>query len=49
MLGFEGAFFVDVQGRSGGLALLWRNKEEVQMLSYSKNHIDVLVNMKDQN
>lgn len=28
-LGFEGTIFVDVQGRSGGIVLLWRNKEEV--------------------
>lgn len=48
-LGFEGAFSVDVQGRSGGIALLWRYKEEVQLLSYGKNHIDVKVDIRDWN
>lgn len=48
-LGFEGAFSVDVQGRSGGIALLWRYKEEVQLLSYSKNHIDVKLDIRDWN
>lgn len=47
ILGFEGAFTVGVQGRSGGLALLWQSNEEVQVLSYSKNHIDVIVQVRD--
>ncbi|XP_074326914.1 uncharacterized protein LOC141664858 [Apium graveolens] len=46
MLGFEGAIAVDSQGHSGGLAFLWRNKEDVILLSLSKNHIDVLIEMK---
>lgn len=43
MMKFEGPFAVDIDGKSGGTALLWRNQEEVQLLSYSKNHIDVKV------
>lgn len=46
MLGFEGAIAVDSQGHSGGLAFLWRNKDEVTLLSLRKNHIDVLIDMK---
>ncbi|EOY01056.1 Uncharacterized protein TCM_010994 [Theobroma cacao] len=32
---------VDVEGRVGSLALLWRMDEFVSVKSYSKNHIDV--------
>lgn len=46
-LGFEGSFTVEVQGQSRGLALLWRNMNEVRILSYSENHIDVMVMIKD--
>lgn len=46
MLGFEGAIVVASQGHSGGLAFLWRNKEEVTVLLLIKNHIDVLIDMK---
>ncbi|KAK1393016.1 hypothetical protein POM88_012072 [Heracleum sosnowskyi] len=45
-IGFEGAFIVDTIGRSGGLALLWRNKQEVMVLSYSKHHIDMVIETK---
>lgn len=44
-LGFEGLLVVDCQGQSGGLALIWRNKNEVSLRSFSKNHIDVEVNV----
>lgn len=43
MLGFEGVSVVDVQGHSGGLAFLWKNKDEANLLSYSRNHIDLRV------
>lgn len=42
-LGYEGVFVVDAQGRSGGLALLWRDVDQVSLRSYSQNHIDVEV------
>ncbi|XVF82826.1 hypothetical protein PTKIN_Ptkin16aG0081500 [Pterospermum kingtungense] len=31
---------VDVEGRSGGLALMWKDKVEVELRSFSKYHID---------
>ncbi|KAK1405484.1 hypothetical protein POM88_005089 [Heracleum sosnowskyi] len=34
IIGFEGAFTVETQGRSGGLSFLWRNKKEATILSY---------------
>lgn len=46
MLNFEGAIAIDAQGHNGGIALLWRHKEEVKLLSYSRNHIDAIVNIK---
>lgn len=47
-LGFEGAFVVDPQGKSGGLALFWRFEGEVRLLSFSQAHIDVEVLVKGQ-
>ncbi|KAM6580301.1 hypothetical protein CsatA_004075 [Cannabis sativa] len=44
-LGFEGSFSVDVNGKKGGLAILWRDKSEAQLLKYSKSHIDLVVNI----
>ena len=46
-LGFEGMVVVEAQGHSGGLALLWKNNEDAQLLSYSKNHIDITISSKD--
>lgn len=40
-LHFDGLFVVDSQGLSGGLALLWRVKDQVNLRSFSRNHIDV--------
>ncbi|KAM6584602.1 hypothetical protein CsatB_011604 [Cannabis sativa] len=43
MLKFEGVFGVEAQGSSGGLALLWKNKDDGRVLGYSNSHIDFLV------
>ncbi|XP_074342605.1 uncharacterized protein LOC141680216 [Apium graveolens] len=37
---------VETQGHSGGIAFLWRNKDEVNLNSYSKNHIDLTIHNK---
>lgn len=42
-LGFEGTIVVEAIGHSGGIALLWRNKDAVSLCSFSKNHIDGIV------
>lgn len=42
-LGFEGLITVDPVGKSGGLALMWKERDQVEMRSYSKNHIDVKI------
>ncbi|XP_031101849.1 uncharacterized protein LOC116005749 [Ipomoea triloba] len=44
-LGFEGLFYVDGFGLSGGLALLWRKNNTARLLSFSKNHVDVEVSI----
>lgn len=44
-LGFESFIVVDSQGKSGGIVLFWKNAEGVQLLSYSRSHIDVTVTM----
>ncbi|XP_062112653.1 uncharacterized protein LOC133823820 [Humulus lupulus] len=46
-LGFEGMIVVESIGHSGGLALLWKFNEEAQLLSFSKNHIDVVCSPKN--
>lgn len=46
-LGFEGLFMVDPIGKSGGLALIWKERDQVEVRSYSKNHIDVKINSED--
>ncbi|KAL8116353.1 hypothetical protein AgCh_022742 [Apium graveolens] len=42
-LRFDGMLTVNAQGRSGGLALLWKMKDQVTLRSLSRNHIDVEV------
>ncbi|XP_062102829.1 uncharacterized protein LOC133812993 [Humulus lupulus] len=44
-LQFEGCFVVDAVGRGGGLALLWKNMDEIVVRGYSHNHIDVEVSI----
>ncbi|KAL9671942.1 hypothetical protein QQ045_009516 [Rhodiola kirilowii] len=45
-LGFDCCFVVPVRGRSGGLALFWKNIMDVSVISYSGFHIDFLLNHK---
>uniref|UniRef100_A0A803Q9L8 Reverse transcriptase domain-containing protein n=1 Tax=Cannabis sativa TaxID=3483 RepID=A0A803Q9L8_CANSA len=42
-IGFDGAFIVEAQGHSGGLALLWQSSDEVRIIGYSNNHIDCII------
>jgi hypothetical protein len=42
-LGFDESFAVDRIGRSGGLALLWRNQVSCRIINYSQNFINVEV------
>ncbi|XP_042939332.1 uncharacterized protein LOC122274351 [Carya illinoinensis] len=42
-LGFDQSFVVDSIGKSGGLALLWKNEVKAQLTSYSRSHIAVTI------
>ena len=42
-LGFQNAFAVKSEGLSGGLALYWNNESTVSLKSFSKTHIDVMI------
>lgn len=42
-IGFVGLFCVNSLGLSGGLSLLWNTEINVDVLSYSRNHIDAKV------
>lgn len=46
-LGFEGLFVVEPQGRSVGLAMLWRERDQAKVLSFSQHHIDVETDVDD--
>ncbi|XP_019171082.1 PREDICTED: uncharacterized protein LOC109166644 [Ipomoea nil] len=42
-IGYEGLFYVDSDGLSGGIALLWKRNSTARLLSYSTNYVDVVV------
>jgi hypothetical protein len=42
-LGFAGMFVVEPVGRSGGLALLWKEENELEIQNYSRRHINAIV------
>lgn len=42
-VGFKSLFVVDNSGHSGGLALLWKEGCEVDIVSFSRNHMDAIV------
>ncbi|XP_074373815.1 uncharacterized protein LOC141714180 [Apium graveolens] len=46
-IGYQGMFVVDSIGRSGGLTLFWKENDQVELLGFSQNHIDVKVKMEN--
>lgn len=42
-LGFEGLFVVEPIGRSGGLALIWKEENMLEIQNYSKWHINAIM------
>lgn len=42
-LGYDNCFSVDKVGRSGGLAVFWKNSMNCSISGYSRNHIDLVV------
>uniref|UniRef100_A0A803NLH2 Reverse transcriptase n=1 Tax=Cannabis sativa TaxID=3483 RepID=A0A803NLH2_CANSA len=45
LLGFDGVITVEPQGKSGGLAFLWKNEDEARLLGFSQSHIDMEITM----
>jgi len=45
-LGFDQCFVVECIGKSGGLMLLWRNQNGVEIQNYSQSHINAVVRCK---
>ena len=43
-LDFENLFFVERNNRGGGLALYWRDSIDLDVDSFSKNHIETIIN-----
>ena len=42
-MGYNKSFVVNSSGRSGGLGIFWKDEIKVEVIGYSKYHIDVLV------
>lgn len=42
-LGFVYGFYVQRQGKGGGLAMFWRKEVNLEIKSFSRHHIDVVV------
>lgn len=46
-MGFDGCFVVEAEGRKAGLALLWKYKNEVEILNFSRWHINAWISEDD--
>jgi hypothetical protein len=46
-LGFTGLFVVDPVGKSGGLALLWKDERTLEIYNYSRRHINATIQKGD--
>jgi hypothetical protein len=46
-LGYDNAFDVSSQGRSGGIGIFWNNEIKIDVLPYSQYHIDAVVTLND--
>ncbi|XP_058776806.1 uncharacterized protein LOC131651153 [Vicia villosa] len=47
MLNFDACLSVDVEGRSGGIAVLWKNTDSCSIINYTRNFVNVIVTDKD--
>ncbi|KAJ0008131.1 hypothetical protein Pint_29751 [Pistacia integerrima] len=43
-IGFSCSFVVESRGASGGIAMLWKDDKEVDLVSYTQHHISIIVN-----
>ncbi|PNX99600.1 ribonuclease H [Trifolium pratense] len=46
-LGYESCLSIDVQGHSGGIAVLWKASSCCRVLNYSRNYINLIVEDRD--
>jgi hypothetical protein len=46
-LGFESLFTVDPIGRSGSLALFWKEDRELEIFNFSRSHINAVIKEED--
>jgi hypothetical protein len=47
ILGYAGLFTIDLIGRSGGLAFMGMDEQEVDILNYSLRHISTVITLND--
>lgn len=47
VLGFGQTFAIDINRYSGGLAMFWSDHVNINFLSYSDGHVDMLCNFND--
>ncbi|WJX78362.1 hypothetical protein P8452_61593 [Trifolium repens] len=43
MLKFDSCLSIDVEGRSGGLSVLWKDSVKCRIMNYSRNFINLIV------
>jgi hypothetical protein len=48
-LGYEGMIIVEPVGRSGGLAFLWMDTRDVEIINYSLRHISATIRLAGSN
>jgi endonuclease/exonuclease/phosphatase family metal-dependent hydrolase len=47
MLNYDSCLSIDVEGRSGGLAVMWKNSVKCSVMNYSRNFINIIVEDSD--
>jgi hypothetical protein len=43
MLKYDSCLSIDVEGRSGGLSVLWKDSVNCRVMNYSRNFINLIV------
>jgi hypothetical protein len=43
MLKYDSCLSIDVEGRSGGLSVLWKESVKCRVMNYSRNFINLIV------
>jgi hypothetical protein len=46
-LGYNGMFVVEPVGQSGGLALFWRDNQDLEIQNFTRRHINAIVKEMD--